>query len=307
MLLSRIKLAFCATVFALLPATELFAHGISEEARKRMLEGGDLQYLILGAEHMLTGYDHLLFLFGVLFFLTRFTAILKFVSAFTLGHTITLIAATYMGITVNYYLIDAAIALTVIYKAFENLDGFRRYLNTGSPNLLVMVFVFGLVHGFGLSTRLQQLPIREDSGLLGHILSFNVGVEIGQIVALALMWGILRSWRHTRSFAVASGITNGILMALGTLLLIMQMHGYWHIVGAEEFPISKDSHAHAHEELNSIGHAHNPDGSHPPGVPDHGPDPAGNCEPGQARSAACRTADESEISKYGDVEIPDHT
>ena len=250
------------------------AHGISEEARQRMLEGGDLQYLILGAEHMVTGIDHLLFLFGVMFFLTRFRSILMFVSAFTLGHTITLILATYVGITVNYYLVDAVIALTVIYKGFENIDGFRRYLNIESPNLLFAVFAFGLIHGFGLSTRLQQLPIRDDSALLMHIVSFNVGVETGQILALIIMGSMLRLWRRSASFNSWSVLANGLLMTIGTMLLFMQLHGFTHTAFAEGFPINRDDHAHAHEESNpeQPAHTHNPDGSHPPGVPDHGPD-----------------------------------
>ena len=212
---------------------------------------------------MITGYDHLLFLFGVMFFLTRFSSILKFVSAFTLGHTVTLISATYLGITVNYYMIDAVIALTVIYKAFENLDGFSKFFNSKSPNLVLMVFAFGLIHGFGLSTRLQQLPIREDSGLLMHIISFNIGVELGQIAALVVMWLILRSWRHTKQFQSAAGFANGLLMVAGFLLFIMQMHGVMHTTMGEEYPISRDDHAHAHMEMGESGHAHNPDGSHP--------------------------------------------
>ena len=174
MLLTRMKAVTALIASLVLLSPVAHAHGISEEARRRMLEGGDLQYLILGAEHMITGYDHLLFLFGVMFFLTSFSSILRFVTAFTIGHTITLISATYLGITANYFLIDAIIALTVIYKGFENLDGFPKVFGTKSPNLLFMVVLFGLIHGFGLSTRLQQLPIREDSGLLMHILSSAV-------------------------------------------------------------------------------------------------------------------------------------
>ena len=131
-----------------------FAHGISEEQKARMLSGGYIQYIILGAEHMLTGYDHLLFLFGVAFFLTTFRGVAKFVTAFTLGHCITLIFATFYRITWNYYLVDAVIALSVMYKAFDNNGGFEKHLNTKSPNLIGMVFAFGLLHGFGLSTRL---------------------------------------------------------------------------------------------------------------------------------------------------------
>ena len=274
------------------PAAVL-AHGISDEARQLMLNGGNFQYLLLGAQHMVTGLDHLLFLFGVMFFLTRFSSILKFVTAFTLGHTITLVGATYLGITVDYYLVDAVIALTVIYKGFENIDGFRRYLNMASPNLLVAVFAFGLIHGFGLSTRLQQLPIHEDSGLLGHILSFNIGVELGQIAALIVMGGLLGLWRKTKNFEPASGFANVMLMVAGTLLLVMQLHGFSHATYTEEFPINRDDHFHAHDELDAKrpAHLHNPDGSHPPGVPDHGPEP---------------TDEPIELPDNNEVQVPEH-
>src|SRR5215203_1235470 len=175
------------------------AHGISDADKQGILEGGNLEYIKLGATHMLTGYDHLLFLLGVIFFLTKFTDIVKFITAFTLGHCITLVFATLLHIKANFYLIDAVIALTVCYKAFDNLDGFKKYIQIQSPNLLGAVFLFGLIHGFGLSTRLQQLPLGQD-GLVLRILSFNVGVEVGQIIALAGMWVFLSQWRKTESF-----------------------------------------------------------------------------------------------------------
>lgn len=256
----------------------VFAHGISEEARQRMIDGGNLEYLRLGAEHMITGYDHLLFLFGVMFFLTRLGDIIRFVTAFTIGHTITLIFATYLKITADYYLVDAFIALTVAYKGFENLDGFRKCLNTASPSLLAMVFAFGLVHGFGLSTRLQQLPVAEGGGILMHILSFNLGVELGQIAALLVMWAVLRIWRQRLHFTVFSKVANAGLIFAGGLLLFMQLHGFSHTAYADDFPISRDDHAHAHleasnqpqaagvdsgsTEVAAHAHSHNPDGSH---------------------------------------------
>ncbi len=182
---------FIILLFLLIPVSAL-AHGISEEDKLRMLSGGYLQYIGLGATHMLTGYDHLLFLFGVVFFLTSFKDIAKFVTAFTVGHCITLIFATFYQITWNYFLIDAIIALSVIYKGFDNNGGFQKYLDMKSPNLLGAVFLFGLLHGFGLSTRLQQLPLGDDStDILLRILSFNLGVEIGQIVALVVMVALL--------------------------------------------------------------------------------------------------------------------
>ena len=253
MLLTRMKAVTALIASLVLLSPVAHAHGISEEARRRMLEGGDLQYLILGAEHMITGYDHLLFLFGVMFFLTSFSSILRFVTAFTIGHTITLISATYLGITANYFFIDAIIALTVIYKGFENLDGFPKVFGTKSPNLLFMVVLFGLIHGFGLSTRLQQLPIREDSGLLMHILSFNVGVEFGQIAALIVMWIALNLLRRTRHFGSASVFINAGLIFAGFALFLMQTHGLFHTTMREDYPISRDDHIHAHLEMGSMG------------------------------------------------------
>ena len=234
---------------AILSSEAVFAHGISEEARQRMIDGGNLEYIRLGAERMITGYDHLLFLFGVMFFLTRFRDIVMFVSAFTIGHTITLIFATYLQITANYYLVDAFIAVTVAYKGFENLDGFKKYLNVESPNLLLMVLLFGLIHGFGLSTRLQQLPIAEDGGMLLHILSFNLGVEIGQIIALIVMLGILRIWQQRAHFPIVSKLANSGLIVAGAMLLMMQLHGYIHLVNGETFPINRDDHSHVHMDM----------------------------------------------------------
>lgn len=225
-----------------------FAHGMSEEDKLRILDAGYMEYVELGASHMLTGYDHLLFLFGVIFFLTRFNDIVKFITAFTIGHSITLVFATIYGIQANFYLVDAFIALTVCYKAFENLDGFRKYLKYTAPNLLWMVFGFGLIHGFGLSTRLQQLPLPEE-GLVLDIIAFNVGVEIGQIVALAIMLFLLSGWRKSNSFSHFTKASNVILMAFGLLLLLMQLHGYQHTAFPDEFPLNQDDHYHVHEDM----------------------------------------------------------
>lgn len=224
------------------------AHGMSAEDKERILNAGYLEFAQLGASHMLTGYDHLLFLFGVVFFLTKFTDVVKFITAFTIGHSITLVFATLLGIIANYYLVDAVIALTVCYKAFDNLDGFQRYLSMRSPSLLWMVFAFGLVHGFGLSTRLQQLPLGED-GLVLKILAFNVGVEVGQIIALTLMVLLLAGWRKSASFMQFSKASNVLLMVLGGLLFLMQLHGYQHTQFPDEFPLNQDDHHHTHEDM----------------------------------------------------------
>lgn len=221
---------------------------MSEQDRQRILDAGFFEFSELGALHMLSGYDHLLFLLGVVFFLSRFIDILKFVTAFTIGHSITLIFATIYQIQANYYLIDAVIAITVCYKAFENLNGFQRYLKIPAPNLIMMVFVFGLIHGFGLSTRLQQLPLAEEN-LVTNILGFNLGVEAGQILALSIMLLLLHAWRQRASFAHFSKLANITLMFLGGFLLLMQLHSYQHTQYLDEYPVNRDDHLHAHEEM----------------------------------------------------------
>ena len=243
------KVFFLFLSFILLNIS-LYAHGISAEDMQAMTDGGNLHYIWLGATHMLTGYDHLLFLLGVVFFLTSTKDIVKFVTVFTIGHSITLIFATFMGISANYYLIDAVIALSVIYKAFDNNKGFQNYLGVKSPNLLLMVLLFGLIHGFGLSTRLQQLPLGEQNfDMLLKIISFNVGVEIGQILALIVMLTVLTQWRKTTSFLQHSKVANDALMFAGFMLFLMQLHGYLHTANEEEFGFNGDEHYHIHMDM----------------------------------------------------------
>ena len=228
----------------------MYAHGISEADKQAMLDGGYLQYIWLGASHMLTGYDHLLFIFGVIFFLSTFKDVVKFISVFTLGHCITLVFATFLKITANYYLIDAVIALSVMYKGFENIDGFRKHFDWEPPSLLKMVFVFGLIHGFGLSTRLQQLPLGDDSiPMLIRILSFNVGVEVGQILALGAMLVFLSGFRKSEGWIKFSKAANVGLIAGGIFLFFMQSHGYWHETAPGDFPLNKEDHEHIHLDM----------------------------------------------------------
>ncbi len=248
-MLKRFGLLLASAAAILLPALAL-AHGISDADKQRMLEGGYLQYVGLGATHMLTGYDHLLFLFGVVFFLTTFKDIAKFVTAFTLGHCITLVFATFLQITWNYFLVDALIAISVIYKGFDNNGGFQKHLGMKSPNLLAMVFGFGLLHGFGLSTRLQQLPLGDDKvSMLMRILSFNVGVEIGQIAALSVMVALLALRRKRQSFQRFSVLANVGLVYAGVLLLLMQLHGYQHDTDPDGFRFPAQEHRHEHEDM----------------------------------------------------------
>ena len=246
------KLPFNRLLPLLLLALPLLAaaHGISEADRQHMLDGTYLRYISLGASHMLTGYDHLFFLFGVVFFLTTFKDVAKLVTVFTIGHCITLVFATYYKITWNYYLVDAMIALSVIYKGFDNNGGFQKYFQMASPNLLAAVFGFGLLHGFGLSTRLQQLPLGDDStAMLLRILSFNVGVEVGQIAALTAMLALLAMWRKRPSFARFSFAANLAIVYAGVYLLFTQLHGYQHDSHPDSFRFPTEEHRHVHEDM----------------------------------------------------------
>ncbi|MBX3706805.1 MAG: HupE/UreJ family protein [Pseudomonadales bacterium] len=204
------------------------AHDVPEAARQRLADGDWYDYVWTGAEHMLTGYDHLLFLFGVVFFLHRFTDIVKFITAFTVGHTVVLIGATPWRIAADQHLVDAFIAGTVVYKAFENLGGFQSLFRCQPPSLLAMVFLFGLAHGFGLSGQLQILTLADEPGLIGKILWFNLGVELGQIAALCVMGVVINAWRQTVVWTPLSRIANGAMCGAGLLLMLYQLHDYVH-------------------------------------------------------------------------------
>jgi HupE / UreJ protein len=221
-------------IAALLFVGQVFGHGMSEAEKQTIIDGGNLRYIWIGATHMLSGYDHLAFVFGIIFFLTKFKEIIKYITAFTVGHSITLIFATFNAIQVNYFLVDAVIALSVCYIAFHNLDGFKKWLNVKAPNMMVMIFSLGLIHGLGLSTRLQQLPLSEDH-LLMNIISFNVGIEFGQISALAVMLFLIAAFRKSHVFKSFSKAANTFLIIAGGYLFLMQMHGYEHVANADEF------------------------------------------------------------------------
>ncbi len=203
----------------------LDAHGVSDADQEILSNGGLMAYILVGAKHMVTGYDHLLFLTGVIFYLSGFRDIVKFITAFTIGHSITLIAATYLGIKADEHLIDAVIALSVLYKGFENLGGFEKLFKVQSPNLLMMVFIFGLIHGFGLSTRLQSFELGTEQFLL-KIISFNIGVELGQILALIPIVFIITRWHNLKSYKAFYKAANYYLVIAGVLLFIYQLYGY---------------------------------------------------------------------------------
>jgi hypothetical protein len=205
----------------------VFGHNISEN-NARFVESINgpaiMPFMYLGAKHMVTGYDHLLFLFGVLFFLHRFKDVFLFVTIFTFGHSITLMLGVLLEVNVNVFLVDAVIGLSVVYKAFENLDGFRQVFGK-QMDARAAVFVFGLCHGLGLATKLQEFSL-SNNGLVTNILSFNIGVEIGQAIALAFILVILGQWRRIKLFQSHAFVSNSILMSLGFMLAGYQIAGY---------------------------------------------------------------------------------
>ena len=223
--MNRLNPKILAILFLLIPIA-LFAHGVSASDQEILSNGGLMAYIYVGAKHMVTGYDHLLFLTGVIFYLSNFKDIIRFITVFTVGHSITLISATYLGIRADEHLIDAVIALSVLYKGFENLGGFQKYFKTDSPNLLLMVFVFGLIHGFGLSTRLQSFDMGEGHFLL-KIISFNVGVELGQIIALIPIVFIISKWKAFKSYQTFYKAVNWFLVLAGIFLFCLMMYGYF--------------------------------------------------------------------------------
>ena len=223
--------ALTIALLTIIGAADLSAHGVSgkDAVFLQSINGraiGPLLYL--GAKHMVTGYDHLAFLVGVIFFLYRMKDIVQYVSLFTIGHSLTLLIGVLGGVRANPYIIDAIIGFSVVYKAFDNMDGFTRFFGF-QPNTRVAVLVFGLFHGFGLATKLQDFAL-SPNGLVANIVSFNVGVEIGQVIALAAVLLVLSVWRTRAGFLQHAFVTNGVLMACGFLLVGYQFSGY--ILGA---------------------------------------------------------------------------
>jgi hypothetical protein len=214
---------FAVGLAALLCAVAASAHDVSNEDAARIAQHSGMQiwlYAVLGAKHMVTGYDHLLFLVGVIFYLQTLGEIARLVSLFALGHSLTLVAGVLGGVHVDPFLVDAVIGFSVAYKGFDNLNGFD--LLGGRPNVSIAVFVFGLFHGLGLATKLQQLGLQSD-GLVANLLAFNVGVEVGQISALAAIVLCLRAINFVREQSpIAIGVNVG-LIAAGFALLTYQL------------------------------------------------------------------------------------
>jgi hypothetical protein len=206
---------------------EVFAHGVDDNTRAFLQQNTGVQFvpfLYIGAKHMVTGYDHLLFLVGVIFFLYKSRDVLLYVTMFTIGHSATLLLGVLSDIQVNAYLIDAIIGLSVVYKGFDNLGGFKRCFNW-QPNTQWAVLIFGLFHGFGLATKLQEFQLPED-GLIINLVAFNLGVEIGQFAALVFILIAINAWRKLPSFQKFSTLTNTLLMSSGLMLMGYQLAGF---------------------------------------------------------------------------------
>jgi hypothetical protein len=215
------------TLAALLVSAAGWAHNVDEAARAFLASSTGMRivpFLYLGAKHMVTGYDHLLFLVGVIFFLYRLRDVALYVTLFAIGHSVTLLTGVLARIEVNPYLIDAIIGLSVVYKAFDNLNGFQTLFGV-QPEPRTAVLIFGLFHGFGLATKLQALALGAE-GLVPNILAFNVGVEIGQFLALAAILLAMNLWRRSPSFLRHAYATNVVLMTAGFMLAGYQLAGY---------------------------------------------------------------------------------
>jgi hypothetical protein len=224
----RVMIAIAALiVVALLLPSDASAHNVSKRDAtfvKSITGRAIVPFLYLGAKHMVTGYDHLLFLVGVIFFLYKLKDVIQYVSLFTIGHSATLLLGVLGHVHANSYVVDAIIGFSVVYKAFDNIDGFKRLLGF-QPNTKIAVLIFGLFHGFGLATKLQEIALSQN-GLVANIVSFNVGVEIGQVLALTAVFIGLSYWRTRVGFLQHAFVTNTMLMVGGFLLVGYQITGY---------------------------------------------------------------------------------
>ena len=218
--------AFTGVLLYLLLTAFAHAHGVAEGDKGYIQEISGthlLPFTYLGAKHMVTGYDHLLFLAGVIFFLYKLKDIALYVSLFAIGHSVTMLYGVYAGVNVNAYLIDAIIGLSVVYKALDNLGAFQRWFGV-QPNTKAATLVFGLFHGFGLAAKIQEFEIARD-GLLPNLLAFNVGVEIGQLLALGAILIAMGFWRRTAGFFRHAYTANVAMICAGFMLIGYQLTG----------------------------------------------------------------------------------
>ncbi|MEM7025848.1 MAG: HupE/UreJ family protein [Pseudomonadota bacterium] len=225
---ARFLLVLLAAGLTLGLADAAWAHGVaaSDQEYIRTISGVHiLPFIYLGAKHMVTGYDHLLFLFAVIFFLYRPKHIAIYVSLFALGHSTTMLLGVYFGWQVNAHLVDAVIGASVVYKALDNLGAFQRWFGF-QPDTKLATLIFGFIHGLGLATKVLDYEISPD-GLLANLIAFNVGVEIGQILALSVILIVMGYWRKTKSFWRQAYTANVVIMSMGFILMGYQIAGYF--------------------------------------------------------------------------------
>lgn len=226
-------LQWLVAIVALASGSLALAHGVPDGDRAFIEQAAGMQlpiYTYLGAKHMVTGYDHLLFLLGVIFFLYRAREVAIYVTLFAVGHSVTLLGGVLGELHVNPYLVDAIIGLSVVYKALDNLGAYRQWFGF-QPNPKVAVLVFGFFHGFGLATKLQDFSLSPD-GLIANMIAFNVGVELGQLLALAGILVAMGYWRRTAAFSRQAFAANAALMTAGFVLIGYQLTGYFVSQGA---------------------------------------------------------------------------
>jgi hypothetical protein len=225
--LIRLLLAF---LLLLAFAGETFAHGVAagDKGYIQEITGTHLiPFIYLGAKHMVTGYDHLLFLLGVIFFLYRLKHIAIYVSLFAIGHSTTMLLGVYFGWNVSSYLIDAIIGLSVVYKALDNLGAYQRWFGF-QPNTKLATLIFGLFHGLGLATKVLEYELAPD-GLLQNLLAFNVGVEVGQLLALVAILILMGYWRRSGNFQRHAHVANVAIMTAGFVLIGYQLTGFFYV------------------------------------------------------------------------------
>lgn len=226
---SRRAVALFLSVLAVYAAsvTEVLAHNVTEGDAGYIQEiwgVNIIPFIYLGAKHMVTGYDHILFLLGVVFFLYKMKDVAVYVSIFAIGHSTTMLLGVWYGWGINAYIIDAIIGLSVVYKALDNLGVYERWLGY-QPNTKAATLIFGLFHGTGLATKILDYEISPD-GLLANLLAFNVGVEVGQLLALAVILIVMGYWRRSPNFLRQATVANIIMIVLGVILTGQQIAGY---------------------------------------------------------------------------------
>jgi hypothetical protein len=215
-----------AVTFGIIP--DAFAHGVTSGDKGYIQESTGvlpIPFIYLGAKHMMTGYDHLLFLFGVIFYLYRRKDVTTYVSLFAIGHVITLLSGVLFKIGINAYIIDTIIGFSIVYKALDNMGAYRRWFGF-QPNTKAATLIFGLFHGFGLATKILDYELAPD-GLFFNLIFFNIGVEVGQILALGVILIAISYWRKSKSFMRHAYSANVFLMMLGFLLMGFQITGYF--------------------------------------------------------------------------------